>query len=63
VLLASDALAKSKRGGRNRYLEGVYAPVKKQLYCAELPCEGRIPEDLDGAYLRNGEPAVVVQST
>ena len=38
----------------NPYLSGVFAPVDNELDVAELPVIGKIPEDLRGAYLRNG---------
>ena len=38
----------------NPYLNGVFAPVDDGLDVAELPVVGKIPEDLRGAYLRNG---------
>ena len=38
----------------NPYLNGVFAPVDDGLDVADLPVLGKIPEDLRGAYLRNG---------
>jgi carotenoid cleavage dioxygenase-like enzyme len=38
----------------NPYLNGVFAPVDDGLDVADLPVRGKIPEDLHGAYLRNG---------
>jgi carotenoid cleavage dioxygenase-like enzyme len=38
----------------NPYLNGVFAPVDDELDVADLPVIGNIPEDLRGAYLRNG---------
>lgn len=37
-----------------RYLEGNYAPVREELTVADLPVTGRLPDYLDGRYLRNG---------
>lgn len=38
----------------NTYLEGALAPVREELTVTDLPVTGRIPEYLDGRYLRNG---------
>jgi len=38
----------------NPYLEGNYGPVREELTVTELEVSGRIPEHLDGRYLRNG---------
>ncbi|MUN39394.1 carotenoid oxygenase family protein [Actinomadura litoris] len=38
----------------NAYLEGNYAPVGRELTVTDLPVTGRIPEHLDGRYVRNG---------
>ncbi|HZZ61808.1 MAG TPA: carotenoid oxygenase family protein [Roseiarcus sp.] len=38
----------------NPHLSGVFAPVDDELDAADLPVIGKIPEDLRGAYLRNG---------
>ncbi|WP_020666323.1 carotenoid oxygenase family protein [Amycolatopsis nigrescens] len=38
----------------NEYLEGNYAPLPKEQTITELAVTGRIPEHLDGRYLRNG---------
>ncbi len=38
----------------NPDLGGVFAPVDNELDVADLPVVGKIPEDLRGAYLRNG---------
>ncbi|MGH9137361.1 MAG: carotenoid oxygenase family protein [Acidimicrobiales bacterium] len=43
----------------NRYLEGNFAPVREELTVTELPVTGRIPDYLDGRYLRNGPNPVV----
>ncbi|WP_306356305.1 MULTISPECIES: carotenoid oxygenase family protein [unclassified Nocardia] len=39
---------------RNRYLEGVFAPLEQEHTLTELQVIGDIPEYLDGRYLRNG---------
>ena len=39
---------------RNRFLEGPFAPVEKELTALDLPVTGTIPPELDGRYLRNG---------
>ncbi|WP_055401246.1 MULTISPECIES: carotenoid oxygenase family protein [unclassified Mycobacterium] len=39
---------------RNPYLEGLLAPVAAEVTATDLPVTGRIPEHLDGRYLRNG---------
>ena len=38
----------------NRYLSGNYAPVEEEVTAFDLPVTGRIPETLDGRYLRIG---------
>ncbi len=38
----------------NPYLHGVYAPTVHEIERARLPVQGELPEDLCGAYLRNG---------
>ncbi|MDF5752099.1 carotenoid oxygenase family protein [Spongiactinospora sp. TRM90649] len=38
----------------NRYLEGAFAPVTEEITAFDLPVTGRVPDDLDGRYLRNG---------
>ncbi len=45
----------------NPYLEGFLAPVSAEVTATDLPVTGRIPEHLDGRYLRNGpNPAAAV---
>ena len=39
---------------RNRFLEGNFAPVPGEVTIADLPVSGRLPDELDGRYLRNG---------
>jgi carotenoid cleavage oxygenase len=39
---------------QNPYLEGFLAPVSAEVTATDLPVTGRIPEHLDGRYLRNG---------
>jgi carotenoid cleavage dioxygenase-like enzyme len=41
----------------NPYLSGAFAPVDSELDVADLPVIGKLPEDLHGAYLRNGPNA------
>ncbi|MCD9143873.1 carotenoid oxygenase family protein [Streptomyces albireticuli] len=38
----------------NRYLSGLYAPVREEITAVDLPVTGRLPESLRGRYLRNG---------
>ncbi len=38
----------------NPYLHGVYAPTVSEIEADCLPVEGELPEDLSGAYFRNG---------
>ncbi|MCB9793740.1 MAG: carotenoid oxygenase family protein [Alphaproteobacteria bacterium] len=38
----------------NPYLHGVFAPVQAERAGEDLPVEGELPQDLHGAYLRNG---------
>lgn len=38
----------------SRYVSGAYAPVNSEITLSELPVTGRIPEHLDGRYLRIG---------
>lgn len=38
----------------NQYLEGNFAPVSEEVTLTDLPIRGRIPDHLDGRYLRNG---------
>jgi len=39
---------------RNPFLTGNYAPVHDELDVVDLPVAGEIPDDLEGAYMRNG---------
>lgn len=39
---------------RNPYLEGFLAPVRAEVTATDLEVTGRIPDYLDGRYLRNG---------
>jgi carotenoid cleavage dioxygenase len=42
----------------NPYLHGSYGPVDREVDAAELPLiAGRVPDDLDGLYVRNGPNA------
>jgi carotenoid cleavage dioxygenase len=38
----------------NRYLSGNYAPVDVEVTARDLPVTGRLPQALEGRYLRNG---------
>ena len=38
----------------NRYLAGNFGPVTEEVTAFDLPVSGRIPDALDGRYLRNG---------
>jgi carotenoid cleavage dioxygenase len=38
----------------NPYLHGIHAPVVHETTAVELPVEGALPDDLFGAYVRNG---------
>jgi carotenoid cleavage dioxygenase len=38
----------------NRYLTGNFAPVTTEVTATDLPVVGRIPDSLNGRYLRNG---------
>jgi carotenoid cleavage dioxygenase-like enzyme len=38
----------------NPYLHGVYAPMLEEFELEDLPVEGELPQDLSGAYFRNG---------
>lgn len=38
----------------NPYVEGLYAPVTREMTASDLPVIGEIPRDLHGAYFRNG---------
>ncbi len=46
----------------NPYLHGIHAPTVHETTAIELPVEGDLPEDLCGAYVRNG-PNPVFQPT
>ena len=45
---------------QNPYLHGIHAPTVHETTAVELKVEGELPEDLDGAYVRNGpnQPSV-----
>ena len=38
----------------NRYLEGPFAPVHEEVTALDLPVTGRVPDELEGRYLRIG---------
>jgi carotenoid cleavage dioxygenase len=38
----------------NPYLHGLYAPTTQELSVDTLPVDGQLPDDLKGAYFRNG---------
>ena len=44
----------------NPYLQGTFAPVHEEVTVTELPVSGRVPEALNGRYLRNGPNPVSV---
>jgi carotenoid cleavage dioxygenase len=48
--VATEAAADSQ----NPYLDGFLAPVRAEVTTTDLQVTGRIPEHLDGRYLRNG---------
>ncbi len=43
----------------NLYLTGNYAPVPDELSAVDLPVSGRLPQELQGRYLRNGPNPVL----
>eukprot|EP01094_Clydonella_sp_ATCC50884_P009123 TRINITY_DN18656_c0_g1_i1.p1 TRINITY_DN18656_c0_g1~~TRINITY_DN18656_c0_g1_i1.p1 ORF type:complete len:522 (+),score=198.22 TRINITY_DN18656_c0_g1_i1:143-1708(+) len=50
-----DALqAFSMRNSSNKFLEGAYAPIEKELDAINLPVDGVIPPELHGEFVRNG---------
>jgi carotenoid cleavage dioxygenase len=38
----------------NPHLSGVFAPVVEEVDLPNLRVEGRLPDEMDGVYLRNG---------
>src|SRR5262245_45585512 len=38
----------------NPFLEGNFAPVREEVTAEKLPVVGRIPDGLDGMFVRNG---------
>ena len=36
------------------HLRGNFAPVFEEVTAEDLPCEGEIPRELDGLFVRNG---------
>jgi carotenoid cleavage dioxygenase-like enzyme len=38
----------------NPFLNGIFAPVSREITASDLKVTGEIPRDLDGVYLRNG---------
>jgi carotenoid cleavage dioxygenase-like enzyme len=40
--------------GQNPFLNGIFAPVSREITADDLKVTGEIPRDLDGIYLRNG---------
>jgi carotenoid cleavage dioxygenase-like enzyme len=38
----------------NRFLQGPFAPVTKEITALDLPVTGSVPAELNGCYLRNG---------
>ncbi|MEO1251355.1 MAG: carotenoid oxygenase family protein [Pseudomonadota bacterium] len=47
-------MAKTDLNTLNPYLNGLYAPVQKEVSAQALAVRGEIPRDLHGAYFRNG---------
>lgn len=48
-------LSKNKEDvAKNPYLQGNYAPIKKEITAHDLPIVGKIPTHLNGIYMRNG---------
>ncbi|MDF5758022.1 carotenoid oxygenase family protein [Spongiactinospora sp. TRM90649] len=44
-----------------KYLEGAFAPVTEEVTAHDLPVTGRIPDALNGRYLRNGPNTMGVE--
>jgi carotenoid cleavage dioxygenase-like enzyme len=38
----------------NTFLVGPFAPVSDEITAFDLPVTGRVPDELNGRYLRNG---------
>jgi len=51
---ARSGLATGGRPGRYAFLQGAFAPVKKEVTAFNLPVTGRLPRELNGRYLRIG---------
>ena len=47
----------------NPYLHGIFAPTIHETSAVDLDVEGTIPEDLCGAYVRNGPNSVFAPSS
>jgi carotenoid cleavage dioxygenase-like enzyme len=45
--------------GENPFLNGIFAPIGREITADELKVEGEIPRDLNGIYLRNGPNPVL----
>ncbi|KAL6040084.1 Dioxygenase [Balamuthia mandrillaris] len=43
-----------KKTAHNPFLEENFAPVFDELWASDLPVNGKLPEDLDGVFVRNG---------
>jgi carotenoid cleavage dioxygenase-like enzyme len=39
---------------QSRFLKGPFAPVTEEITAVDLPITGRLPDDLNGSYFRNG---------
>jgi len=52
--LARQAQKRAPQGGSNRFLEGPYAPVDKEITSTRLRVEGEIPRELNGLLARIG---------
>ncbi len=55
---ASRSAGKGGASGALPFLTGAFAPVTEELTAFALEVTGRIPNDLDGRYLRNGPNAL-----
>lgn len=51
---ASKTLASTEWLSSNPYLTGVFAPVRSEISADDLPVIGRLPQDMDGMFIRNG---------
>lgn len=49
-----DSLQARFNDSNKYFLEGNYAPVDKEWFQTNLKVQGKIPEDLNGEFFRNG---------